>query len=191
RTLESLTKSLGQCNSISTRLFPGHDISVLLPLSRQELYELLDNPTPCKAAEVLPSPSCSPPKDSLNLGKKPAQDNRAIVNVSAIIRMASALGLHREPAGQDGKILVAVELRRRTWLSLVCPDTRTTTTLGHPPFGHCGPPINTQPPRLSIEQEDQDSILHTEVVYCLHNIRLSKIATEIYDILALIPSQNP
>ncbi|KAI3573096.1 fungal-specific transcription factor domain-containing protein [Fusarium oxysporum f. sp. albedinis] len=385
RAIESLTKSLDERNSILTRLFPNHGISALLPLSRQELCELLHHPVPGTAAEILQSPACSTPKDSLNLEKIRIQDsqwdeerrerdplpaeaddvnalslpldrqtsylgissikaaleamlrmrpqlraslalhqtsnpvkggdllppcqpsqsavgnpsrkwtkmeqslvdayfqrvhiftpmlnelsfradylsgqrhdgpwlsllnmvlamgsivankssdsrhckyyneamehlklnafgsshiealqalallggyylhyinrpNRANAILGATIRMASALGFHREPAEQDGKNHVSVELRRRTWWSLVCLDTWTTTTLGRPSFGRYGPSIDIQPPKLSIEQEEQDSAQYMGVMPLLENIKFCKIATEIQDMLAVTPFLNP
>lgn len=81
--------------------------------------------------------------------------------LGATIRMASALGLHRETVAQDGDGLIVAEMRRRTWWSLFCLDTWTTTTMGRPSFGRTSPAITLQPPKLSTEQV---SVLHGLVI---------------------------
>lgn len=78
--------------------------------------------------------------------------NMANAILGATIRMASALGLHREPANQVINNTAAGEMRRRTWWSLFCLDTWTTTTMGRPSFGRCDPSIDIQPPQLLAEQ---------------------------------------
>lgn len=78
--------------------------------------------------------------------------NMANAVIGAAIRMASALGLHRESITQGMSDLAAAETRRRTWWSLFCLDTWATTTLGRPSFGRWGPAINIQPPEFGINQ---------------------------------------
>lgn len=78
--------------------------------------------------------------------------NMANAIVGGTIRMASALGLHRESLVQDRNDMASAETRRRTWWTLFCIDTWTTTTLGRPSFGRCGAPINIQPPKLRTDQ---------------------------------------
>ncbi|KAL2189800.1 hypothetical protein L209DRAFT_777311 [Thermothelomyces heterothallicus CBS 203.75] len=58
--------------------------------------------------------------------------NMANAVLGAAIRMASALGLHRESLVQSSSDIVAAETRRRTWWSLFCLDTWATTTMGRP-----------------------------------------------------------
>lgn len=78
--------------------------------------------------------------------------NMANAILGATIRMASALGLHREPMTSDNMNSAFVEMRRRTWWSLFCLDTWTNTTTGRPSFGRCDPSIDIQPPQISIDQ---------------------------------------
>jgi hypothetical protein len=75
--------------------------------------------------------------------------NMANAVMGAALRMACAMGLHREsapgPNATDEDILVS-ELRRRTWWSLFCLDTWASTTLGRPSLGRWGPAITIRPP---------------------------------------------
>lgn len=85
--------------------------------------------------------------------------NMANAVVGAAIRMASALGLHRESLAQGGNDVAAAETRRRTWWSLFCLDTWATTTMGRPSFGRWGPAINIRPPEFGINQVSSVKIL--------------------------------
>lgn len=78
--------------------------------------------------------------------------NMANAVLGATIRMASALGLHRESLAQGNNDLATAEARRRTWWSLFCLDTWATTTMGRPSFGRFGPAINIQPPEFGLNQ---------------------------------------
>ena len=78
--------------------------------------------------------------------------NMANAVVGAVIRMASALGLHRESLVQGSNDIVAAETRRRTWWSIFCLDTWATTTMGRPSFGRWGPAINIRPPEFGVNQ---------------------------------------
>ena len=75
--------------------------------------------------------------------------NMANAIMGGALRMACALGLHREgpvePNSSDGDVLL-LELRRRTWWSLFCLDTWASTTLGRPSLGRWGPAITIRPP---------------------------------------------
>jgi hypothetical protein len=75
--------------------------------------------------------------------------NMANAITGAALRMACALGLHRESATDvtnlDGDSMQA-EMRRRTWWSLFCLDTWASTTLGRPSLGRWGPAITIRPP---------------------------------------------
>ncbi|CAG8979834.1 hypothetical protein HYALB_00002606 [Hymenoscyphus albidus] len=42
KTLDALSQSLEECRTVLKRLYPSHDAQALLPLSRQELFSLLD-----------------------------------------------------------------------------------------------------------------------------------------------------
>lgn len=83
--------------------------------------------------------------------------NMANAVLGAALRMACALGLHRESAHStrendlstdqsDGSIPLS-ELRRRTWWSLFCLDTWASTTLGRPSLGRWGAAITIRPPK--------------------------------------------
>jgi hypothetical protein len=73
--------------------------------------------------------------------------NMANAISGAALRMACAMGLHRESAPDQniGNALV-VEQRRRTWWSLFCLDTWASTTLGRPSMGRWGPAITIRSP---------------------------------------------
>jgi hypothetical protein len=75
--------------------------------------------------------------------------NMANAVTGAALRMACALGLHREtgvePGANDADKILA-DLRRRTWWSLFCLDTWASTTLGRPSLGRWGPAITIRPP---------------------------------------------
>ncbi|KAI9146959.1 Lactose regulatory protein LAC9 [Paramyrothecium foliicola] len=114
--------------------------------------------------------------------------NMANALLGSTMRMACALGLHREPPSHsqspEGKR--AAEVRRRTWWSLFCLDTWGSTTMGRPSFGRWGPAINILPPELGINQV-VDSSQHAGILPMIENIRFCKIATHIQDVLATTP----
>ncbi|KAM0327947.1 hypothetical protein ACHAQA_005346 [Verticillium albo-atrum] len=112
--------------------------------------------------------------------------NMANAVLGAAIRMASALGLHRESLAQSASDMVAAETRRRTWWSLFCLDTWATTTMGRPSFGRWGPAINISPPEFGVNQA-RDSAQHAGVLPLIENIKFCKIATQIQDLLAISP----
>ncbi|KAL7790752.1 fungal-specific transcription factor domain-containing protein [Trichoderma ceciliae] len=118
--------------------------------------------------------------------------NMANAIIGAILRMATALGLHREPPPPEEQpdidVDVAVlETRRRTWWTIFCLDTWGTTTLGRPSFGRWGPAINVQPPQLITDQDEHDSAQYAGIMPLLENIKFCKIATKIQDMLAVSP----
>ncbi|KAK4245471.1 fungal-specific transcription factor-like protein [Corynascus novoguineensis] len=112
--------------------------------------------------------------------------NMANAVLGAAIRMASALGLHRESLAQSSSDIVAAETRRRTWWSLFCLDTWATTTMGRPSFGRWGPAINIRPPEFGINA-NRDSSQHAGILPLIENIKFCKIATQIQDMLAITP----
>ncbi|KAK8042604.1 hypothetical protein PG994_013087 [Apiospora phragmitis] len=116
--------------------------------------------------------------------------NMANSVLGAAIRMASALGLHREslahgPSGSSNEFAVA-EARRRTWWSLFCLDTWATTTMGRPSFGRWGPAINIRSPEAGMSS-GRDSAQHAGILPLIENIKFCKIATGIQDMLAITP----
>ncbi|KAI0482115.1 fungal-specific transcription factor domain-containing protein [Xylariaceae sp. FL0804] len=117
--------------------------------------------------------------------------NMANAVVGAAIRMASALGLHREslahgPTAGTSNEIAAAETRRRTWWSLFCLDTWATTTMGRPSFGRWGPAINIRPPETGVSS-GRDSAQHAGILPLIENIKFCKIATAIQDMLAISP----
>jgi hypothetical protein len=72
--------------------------------------------------------------------------NMANAISGAALRMACAMGLHRESLPENGGSQLAIEQRRRTWWSLFCLDTWASTTLGRPSMGRWGPAITIRSP---------------------------------------------
>lgn len=73
--------------------------------------------------------------------------NLANAILGAALRMACAMGLHREGMpDQSGANQLVIEQRRRTWWSLFCLDTWASTTLGRPSMGRWGPAITIRSP---------------------------------------------
>ncbi|CAK7227057.1 hypothetical protein SCUCBS95973_006411 [Sporothrix curviconia] len=117
--------------------------------------------------------------------------NMANAVLGAAIRMASALGLHRESLAHGGTTdVAAAETRRRTWWSLFCLDTWATTTMGRPSFGRWGPAINIQSPEFGIAA-GRDTTQHAGSLPLIENIKFCKIATQIQDMLAISPLLRP
>lgn len=59
KTLEALSQSLEECRSILKRLYPEQEVQALLPMSRQDLLNLLDRSV-SDTAMPLPSPPLNP-----------------------------------------------------------------------------------------------------------------------------------
>ncbi|KAH8903082.1 hypothetical protein BR93DRAFT_206773 [Coniochaeta sp. PMI_546] len=114
-----------------------------------------------------------------------SRPNMADAVVGAAIRMASAMGLHRELPGCM-KDLPTAELRRRIWWSLFCTDIWGTTTLGRPSFGWLHAGIKVGLPQVQINPK-QDGAQHAGVFPLVENIKFCKIAAQIQDILAVLP----
>ena len=131
-----------------------------------------------------------------------SRPNMANAVMGAALRMACALGLHREYAeGAPAEArpdfvrqatLIPREVRRRTWWSLFCLDTWATTTQGRPSLGRIGPAVTVLPPAFLGAPPDladpaacaaDDAlvlVLCQETAFC-------KIATRIQDRLAEAP----
>ena len=80
--------------------------------------------------------------------------NMANAMMGAALRMACALGLHRESLlSTKGNRVdlseIPADIRRRTYWSLFCLDTWASTTLGRPSLGRWGPAITIRPPEGS------------------------------------------
>jgi hypothetical protein len=86
--------------------------------------------------------------------------NEAHSLMGGTLRMATALGLHREyseasrnehsahlnPNAPPGADSISPEMRRRIWWSLFCMDSWASTTTGRPSLGRMGPSITVLPP---------------------------------------------
>jgi Fungal specific transcription factor domain len=83
------------------------------------------------------------------------QPNVANTLMGAALRMATALGLHRDyteglgPAS-TGKAQFSVEMRRRVWWSTFILDTWASNTLGRPSMGRWSHAITARPPQEPI-----------------------------------------
>lgn len=73
--------------------------------------------------------------------------NMANAITGAALRIACAMGLHRESVPEQGSAdAMMIEQRRRTWWSLFCLDTWASTTLGRPSMGRWGVGITIRAP---------------------------------------------
>lgn len=79
-----------------------------------------------------------------------SQPNLAYSLMGAALRMAAALGLHKEFADTrqlpSPTKLASMDLKRRVWWSLFCMDTWAGMTLGRPSMGRIGSTITVKPP---------------------------------------------
>lgn len=79
-----------------------------------------------------------------------SQPNLAYSLMGAALRMAAALGLHKEFADTrqlpSPAKLASMDLKRRVWWSLFCMDTWAGMTLGRPSMGRIGSTITVKPP---------------------------------------------
>lgn len=119
--------------------------------------------------------------------------NEANCLMGATLRMATALGLHREynegPAPTNDRprsrsAEVPAEIRRRTWWSLVCLDTWALMTTGRPSLGRLGPGVTAQSPRIPQRLNNAQYLASLKLLPIIHNITFAKLATRIQDALA-------
>jgi hypothetical protein len=123
--------------------------------------------------------------------------NEANCLMGATLRMATALGLHREyneggAAASAGGLMssgheVPVEIRRRTWWSLFCLDAWGSTTTGRPSLGRMGPGITARSPRIPERMNNAQYLASLRLLPIIHNIEFCKIATRVQDTLAARP----
>ena len=124
--------------------------------------------------------------------------NEANCLMGATLRMAIALGLHREyneglVLGPSGGVArssgheVPVEIRRRTWWSLFCLDAWGSTTTGRPSLGRMGPGINVRSPRIPERMNNAQYLASLRLLPIIHNIEFCKLATRVQDTLAARP----
>ncbi|KAE8313905.1 fungal-specific transcription factor domain-containing protein [Aspergillus transmontanensis] len=114
-----------------------------------------------------------------------SQPNLAYSLMGAALRMAAALGLHKEFSdNQEGSCkqnIYSTDLKRRVWWSLFCLDTWGCMTLGRPSMGRFGPTITVKLPQY----RERGNVL--DIIPLLENVRFCKIATQIQEILAAAP----
>ena len=121
--------------------------------------------------------------------------NEANCLMGATLRMATALGLHREynegqaPKSSGGLVMssgheVPVEIRRRTWWSLFCLDAWGSTTTGRPSLGRMGPGVTVLSPKIPELMNNAQYLASLRLLPIIHNIEFCKLATRIQDTLA-------
>ena len=124
--------------------------------------------------------------------------NEANCLMGATLRMAIALGLHREynegvllgpsnGAAKSNGHEVPVEIRRRTWWSLFCLDAWGSTTTGRPSLGRTGPGINVRSPKIPERMNNAQYLASLRLLPLIHNIEFCKLATRVQDTLAARP----
>lgn len=106
--------------------------------------------------------------------------------MGAALRMAIALGLHREfnSAQRSDLAEIPAETRRRTFWTLVCLDTWSAMTTGRPSLGRLGVGITVDPPRIPERTNNAQYLASLKLLPLVHNAKFCKIATNIQDRLA-------
>lgn len=117
------------------------------------------------------------------------QPNEAHAMMGATMRIASAVGLHREydASSVGSKAVIPPEVRRRTWWSLVCLDTWASMTTGRPSFGRLGPGITVAHPSLPLSTNNKQYLASLKLLPLVHNLAFCTLATRIQDLLAAKP----
>jgi hypothetical protein len=101
--------------------------------------------------------------------------NMANAITGAALRMACAMGLHRECTPETGTAnAITIEQRRRTWWSLFCLDTWASTTLGRPSMGRWGPGISICAPERLLDSVSSPKF-HYVPITKFYRTRLLKI----------------
>ncbi|KAK5163140.1 uncharacterized protein LTR77_010924 [Saxophila tyrrhenica] len=124
--------------------------------------------------------------------------NEANSLMGATLRMATALGLHREydvslssgPSSQGGRSdnrEVPAGIRRRTWWTLFCLDTWGNVATGRPSLGRMGPGVTVGSPKIPEQMNNAQYIASLRLLPIIHNIEFCKLATRIQDSLAARP----
>ncbi|TVY24559.1 Regulatory protein GAL4 [Lachnellula hyalina] len=111
--------------------------------------------------------------------------NMANAVTGAALRMACAMGLHRESMPEQSGNALVREQRRRTWWSVFCLDTWASTTLGRPSMGRWGPGITICSPEESLDPKIMGQ--NAGIIPLIENIKFCKISTQIQDVLAQSP----
>ncbi|KAF2816058.1 uncharacterized protein BDZ99DRAFT_406510 [Mytilinidion resinicola] len=134
--------------------------------------------------------------------------NEAHSLMGGTLRMATALGLHREYADpahhSSGNTLsimqhgepdsISPEMRRRIWWSLFCLDSWASTTIGRPSLGRMGASITvnlpgkiTNPAHMFAQPNSAQYIEQLKILPLIHASEFCKIGTRIQDRLVEQP----
>ena len=115
--------------------------------------------------------------------------NEAHAMMGATMRIASAVGIHREydTSSTGSRAVIPPEIRRRTWWSLVCLDTWASMTTGRPSFGRLGPGITVKHPVLPLSKNNKQYLASLKLLPLVHSVEFCRIATRIQDLLATKP----
>lgn len=138
--------------------------------------------------------------------------NEAHSLMGGTLRMATALGLHREysdasrnSSGRPFNLMapgetdsISPEMRRRIWWSLFCLDAWASTTIGRPSLGRMGPSITvlapgkvTNPAHVLPQPNSPQYIEQLKILPVIHASEFCKIATRIQDRLVESPLLPP
>ncbi|PVH99677.1 hypothetical protein DM02DRAFT_656153 [Periconia macrospinosa] len=137
--------------------------------------------------------------------------NEAHSLMGGTLRMATALGLHREYSEakteesrhlnvltSTEEISISPEMRRRIWWSIFCLDSWASTTTGRPSLGRTGPSITVLLPGTSRSSafylppaNSQQNIEQLKVLPLVHASQFCTIATKIQDRLVESPLLSP
>jgi hypothetical protein len=115
--------------------------------------------------------------------------NEAHAMMGATMRIASAVGIHREydASATGSRAVIPPEIRRRTWWSLVCLDTWASMTTGRPSFGRLGPGITVKYPVLPLSKNNKQYLASLKLLPLVAQQGFCKIATRVQDLLATKP----
>lgn len=101
--------------------------------------------------------------------------NMANAVSGAALRMACAMGLHREGITvENGANQLVIEQRRRTWWSLFCLDTWAFMTIGRPSMGRWGPAVTIRLPEVK-----NDAVCNPKPTLC-HKLTLAECPWRTY-----------
>lgn len=115
-----------------------------------------------------------------------SRPNEANALMGAALRMAISMGLHREfsTSPTPGAAEIPVEIRRRTWWSLVCLDTWSAMTTGRPSLGRLGQGITVEAPKIPDQTNNAQYLASLKLLFIVHNVKFCKLATQVQDKMA-------
>ncbi|EMC91097.1 hypothetical protein BAUCODRAFT_127015 [Baudoinia panamericana UAMH 10762] len=119
--------------------------------------------------------------------------NEANALMGATLRMATAVGLHREYSNPSRNVegQIPVGIRRSTWWSLVCLDTWAAMTTGRPSLGRTGLGVTVDVPKIPEHSNNAQYLASLKLLPLVHNVPFCKLATRIQDRLAAQTLLNP